>query len=496
MATNTLRLFLPELILLFGAAVVFVLDLVQRHRARDRVLVGISVASLLAAALAAYSLRGRPESPLFSTMAVDGFAVFLKVIVLLGVAVVLLLSVDYMRQRSGNRGEFYTFLLCAALAISVATSANDLLMVYLAMEFLSITSYILAGFLRQDVKSNEAGLKYFVYGAVASGVMLYGISLIFGITGSTNLVAVAQALSSQATAAGMRWLSFTAVVLLAVGFGFKASLVPFHQWVPDTYEGAPTPITAFLATASKAAGFALLVRTMLVALPQFSLDWLTVLAGLSIVTMTLGNLVALRQSDIKRLLAYSSVAHAGYILIGLVSVPQTNLTLLPLTNNTFNGVNGVLFYLFGYLFTNLGAFAVVIAVENQTGSTAIKDYAGLIRRSPWLAALLLIFLLSLAGIPPTLGFWGKYFVFGAAIQVQFYTLALVGLINAVIAAGYYLNIVRYMFFVPAEAEEPILVAPALNVALWVSLAVVLLAGILPSAFINWAGESVQFLTRL
>lgn len=496
MTGNTLQLLLPELILLIAAGVVLTLDLVRRRQVEDRVLAGISIAGLLGAAIAAFSLSSLGEPQSLSALAFDGFAVFLKVLVLVGTVLVVFLSIDYIHQRSEYRGEFYALLLCAALAISVAVSANDLLMVYLAMEFLSITSYILAGFMRDDKRSIEAGVKYFVYGAVASGVMLYGISLIFGMTGSTNLIAVADALAGKGLLAEMRWLSFASVVLLIAGFGFKASLVPFHQWVPDTYEGAPTPITAFLSTASKAAGFALLTRTMLVALPEFSLDWLTVLAGLSMVTMTFGNLVALKQTDIKRLLAYSSIAQAGYILIGLVSVPQQQLVVLPLTDVAFNGINGVLFYLFGYVFTNLGAFAVVIAIENQTDSTQIKDYAGLIRRSPWLAALLLIFLLSLAGIPPTLGFWGKYFVFGAAIQIQFFTLAAVALINSVIAAGYYLNVVRYMFLMPAESEEPIKTSPALNLALAISLIMVLLAGLLPSAFINWAGESVQFLTRL
>jgi proton-translocating NADH-quinone oxidoreductase chain N len=281
-----------------------------------------------------------------------------------------------------------------------------------------------------------------------------------------------------------------------VGFGFKASLVPFHQWVPDTYEGAPTPITGFLSTASKAAGFALLIRTMLVGLNQLSPDWLTVLTGVSIITMTFGNLVALRQTNLKRLLAYSSIAQAGYILIGLVAVPQSNLQILPFASLPINGINGVLIYLFGYLFTNLGAFAVVIAIENATGKVELRDYAGLMRRSPWLAVLMLIFLLSLAGIPPTLGFWGKYFVFGAAIQIEFYVLALVGLINAVIGAGYYLNIVRYMFLMPAEDETPIKIDSALNTALALNLAVVLLLGILPSWLIQWASESVQFLTSL
>lgn len=496
MIGNTLLILLPEIILLVTAAVVLTLDLVQRRLTPNRVLAGISIIGFLAAAVVAFVLRGADPEPVLDMLAFDGFAVFLRVTVLLGMALVVLYSIDYVAEHTSNRGEFYALVVVAGLAISVAVAANDLVMVYLGMEFLSITSYILVGYLRGDLRSNEAGIKYFLYGAVASGVMLYGISLLYGATGSTNLIAVSEAIAGAGLSESMLWLSYAAVVLLIVGFGFKASLVPFHQWVPDTYEGAPTPITGFLSTASKVAGFALLTRVLLVGIRQFSPEWLTLLAGVSMITMTFGNLVALRQSNVKRLLAYSSIAQAGYILIGLVSVPQTDLVVLPFTDLTFNGVNGILIYLFGYLFTNLGAFAVVIAIENETGSVDLKDYAGLIRRSPFLATLLLIFLLSLTGIPPTLGFWGKYFVFGAAIQIQFYALALVGLINSAIAAGYYLNIVRYMFLMPAETEEPIRVKPSLNVALAVTSLVVLVVGLVPSALIQWASDSVQFLSSL
>jgi proton-translocating NADH-quinone oxidoreductase chain N len=493
---TTLQLLLPELILLAAAAVVLTLDLVTRRRIKDTWLIGISIAGFVAAALAAFSLRGTHTAYL-GTQVIDGFAIFLKVLVLGGMALVVLASVNYIRAYGRNQGEFYALLLAAGLAISVAVSANDLLMIYLSIEFLSITSYILTGYLRGNIKSIEAGVKYFVYGAVAAGVMLYGISLIFGMTGSTNLIEVNRVLSSQPLDPGMRWLGFAAIVLLVVGLGFKTSLVPFHQWAPDIYEGAPTPITAFLSTASKAAGFALLIRTMLIALNQFSLDWLTILAGLSMVTMTLGNLVALKQSNVKRLLAYSSIAQAGYILIGLVSVPQNQqLAILPFTEISFNGVNAVLIYLFGYLFTNLGAFAVVIAIENATGSVELRDYAGLHQRAPALAFLLTLFLLSLAGIPPTLGFWGKYYVFASAIQIGFLALALVALVNAVIAAAYYLNIVRYMYFMPTTKEGPIPESPSLTVALAISAFMVLVVGILPSVLITWANNSVDFVTRL
>jgi len=487
---------LPEIILVVAATALVAVDLVSRRRANNATLAGIAVIGLLLSALAVYfNLNGQSPRPVLGMLAVDGFASFLMITVLLGMVLVVLYSIEYLKPYAEHRSEFYAFLLAVSLAILIAVSANDLLMVYLGMEFVSITSYILVGFLRKDKRSNEAAIKYFLYGAVASAVMLYGFSMLYGITGSTNLSAIADALTGQTLAGGMRWLSFTSVVLMIVGFGFKTSLVPFHQWAPDTYEGAPSPITGFLSTASKVAGFALMVRVLLVALPRFALDWLTVLAGVSMITMTLGNLVALRQGNIKRLLAYSSIAQAGYILMGLVCIPQEQFHLLALQAFTFNGINGILLYLFGYVFTNLGLFAVVIAIENQTGKTEIKEYAGLVQRSPWLAALLLIFLLSLTGIPPTLGFWGKYFVFGAAVQVRFFVLLIVAVINSAIAAGYYLNIVRYAFFMPAEDESRIHISPSLRVVLAITTVMVLGLGILPGFLIDWASRSAEFLTQ-
>jgi proton-translocating NADH-quinone oxidoreductase chain N len=495
LTVSTLQSLLPEIILVVTALAVVAVDLFTRRRAQDHVLAGVAVAGLLLAAVAAFTLVGTPPQSVMDMLALDGFSTFLMVTALVGMALVVIYSIDYIKRIGEHRSEYYALLVAVALAIVIAVSANDLLMVYLGMEFLSITSYVLVGFLRGNKRSNEAAIKYFLYGAVASAVMLYGMSMIFGVTGSTNLNAISQALLGDGLQGGMRWLAFSSVVLLIVGFGFKTSLVPFHQWAPDTYEGAPTPITGFLSTASKAAGFALMVRVFIVALPSFAIDWLTVLAGVSMITMTLGNLVALRQSNIKRLLAYSSIAQAGYILMGLVCIPQIQFGLQPFGDFTFNGINGILLYLFGYVFTNLGAFAVIIAIENQTGKVEIKDYAGLIYRSPWLAALLLIFLLSLTGIPPTLGFWGKYFVFGAAVQVRFFALLIVALINSAIAAGYYLNIVRYMFLMPAEDESRIKVGPSLGIVLGVTFVAVLGLGILPGQLIQWASESAQFLIQ-
>ena len=286
MIAPTLQAMLPEIILVIAALVIVGIDLFAHRRASTTVLAGVAIVGLLLAAAAAATMIGQEPFAVQEMLAVDGFSTFLAVTVLIGMALVVLYSIDYIKLHSEHQSEFYALLMAVSVAIVLAVSANNLLMVYLAMEFLSITSYILVGFLRDNKRSTEAAIKYFLYGAVASAIMLYGMSMIFGVTGSINLNAVAQALIGEGLEGGMRWLAFSSVVLLIVGFGFKASLVPFHQWAPDTYEGAPTPITGFLSTASKAAGFALMVRVFIVALPTFAIDWLTVLAGVSMITMT------------------------------------------------------------------------------------------------------------------------------------------------------------------------------------------------------------------
>jgi NADH-quinone oxidoreductase subunit N len=481
---------LPELVLLLTATLVFLLDLVGRKSQSKAWLPYVALAGLSAAALALIALAlipGLSGAQHVTTMLVsDPFALFFKALAILGVALVILTAIPYLRGRTPYSGEFYAFLLIVVLAISLAVSSVNLIMIYLSMEFLSITSYVLAGYLRQDRKSGEAAIKYFLYGAAASGVMLYGMSLLFGATGTTDLGSISASLRGMSQGQ-IDWLAIPALVLMLVGFGFKASLVPFHQWAPDTYEGAPTPITAFLSTASKATGFAILMRVFLTAMGSVQVQWTALLAAIAMVTMTLGNLSALRQTNMKRLLAYSSIAQAGYILIGVAAVIANPL-------KTFTGINGVLIYLFAYLVTNVGAFAVVIAFETATGGTEVKDYAGLIRRSPWLACLLLIFLLSLAGIPPTAGFIGKFYVFGAAVQAQMWILVAVAAVNSVIAAFYYLNVVRYMFLVPAEENAgPIQIAAPFGGALAATGALTLLLGLLPGPLIAWASASADTL---
>jgi NADH-quinone oxidoreductase subunit N len=494
MKPTDLAYLLPELILLLAAVLVFLLDLIGPKDKPKEWLPYVALAGLGAAALGMIpSLQAGSSHQVATMLASDPFALFFKALAIIGVALVILMAVPFMRGRTPYRGEFYALLLVVALAISLAVSANNLVMIYLSMEFLSITSYVLAGFLRQDRKSGEAAIKYFLYGSTASAAMLYGMSLLYGAAGTTDLAGIAVAFGSKAQGE-LVWMGIPAIVLLVAGFGFKASLVPFHQWAPDTYEGAPTPVTAFLSTASKATGFAILIRVFLVAMGVMVAQWTALLIAISIVTMTVGNLTALRQTNIKRLLAYSSIAQAGYILIGVAAVVGKSGMPSQAANPPFTGINGVLIYLFAYVFTNVGAFAVVTAIEQATGCTDIQDYAGLIRRSPWLAGLLFIFLASLAGIPPTGGFLGKFFVFGAAVQRQLWILVAIAAINSVVAAAYYLNVVRFMFFMAAqEGAGPIKVAWPLQGTLFVTGVLTLLLGLAPGPIIAWATRSAQLL---
>jgi NADH-quinone oxidoreductase subunit N len=488
---KTLQLLSPELILLLTGLVVLCVDFIWRDEAKKTLWIpGLALAGLGAALVATILLWGTPPTTVLAMMAVDPFALFFKVVAIACVMLVILAAVPYLQGRTPYRGEFYALLIFAGLAICLASSGTDLISVYLAMEFLSITSYVLAGYLRADLKSNEAGIKYFLYGAVTSAVMLYGMSLLYGATGTTNLAGIAQLLvaGGQST----QWLAVAAIVLLLAGFAFKIVLAPFHQWAPDTYEGAPTPVTAFLSVGSKAAGFAILMRVLLTALPAFRWDigWMAFLIALSIISMALGNLIALRQTNIKRMLAYSSISQAGFIIIGFICLSLN-------AQSAFLGMNGTLFYLFAYLFTNLAAFTAVIAFESATGSAEIADYRGLVKRAPALAGVLLIALLSLAGIPGTAGFLGKFFVFGAAIQFntpQTLALAVVGIIASVVAAFYYLNVVRQMFFESAdEGAEPVLVPVGLRVGLIVTAIGILAVGLYPQPFLEFATKSMQML---
>ncbi|MDO8683465.1 MAG: NADH-quinone oxidoreductase subunit N [Armatimonadota bacterium] len=421
-----------------------------------------------------------PFSP--SLLAIDLFGLFFSVVAIAGTVLVGLLSIDYFRKRRFNRGEYYTLLIFATLAITLVAASTDFITIYLSMEFLSLCSYVLAAYLKSDKKSSEAGLKYFLFGAVASAVMLYGMSMLYGITGSTNLAEIPRGLSlASSQLAGAAWLG---MIFVLAGLGFKIALVPFHLWAPDTYEGAPTPITAFLSVGSKAAGLAVVIRFLTNGIPlpiggMPGVDWFSVLTIIAAITMTLGNLVAISQRNIKRMLAYSSIAQVGYMMIGLLAAANPDFNM---------GLPGLLIYVFGYMFMNLGAFAVVIGLSGKTDSDDISSYAGLMARSPLYAVALTFFLLSLAGIPPTIGFVGKFYVFGAGIQFgqKLWPLVGLGLANSVISVFYYFNVVRQMFFIPPTSDEKIKPSWAIAAVLLVTLVGTLALGIYPQPLIDLA----------
>lgn len=486
---------LPEIILLIGGLLILLLDMAQgRQQDSGRGFMFVAILTLVVALVGVVLQLDMAPQVVVSMVEIDPFATFLKVLIYLGMTLVAIGGGGYMNKHATGRGEFWTLFMFVTLAMSIAVSANNLLLLFLSIEFLSITSYILAGFLRENRRSAEAGVKYFLYGSVASSLMLYGMSLLYGAGGSIYLTGINEALVADPE---LGTIILPAALLTLVGFGFKASLAPFYQWAPDTYDGAPTPITAYLSTASKAVGFAVMARTLLVALGLYRVDWVPILAGLSILTMTLGNLAALRQSSVKRMLAYSSVAQAGYVLVGLTAVVSSaqvgDLTLLGM-----NGLNGLLLYLFAYLFTNIGAFMVVLAIEETTGSTDLSAFTNLSQRAPGLAWAMFIFLLSLTGIPLTGGFVAKFFVFGAAVQHQYFWLVGFALLNTGIAAFYYLNIVRMMFFSGTEDVVPVKLSVPIGVQFVVIICVVatIWIGLYPPNILEWANDASRQLLAM
>ena len=479
---QTLWLLSPELVLLLAGLLILGLDAIHPRQEEKHWLPYVALAGLAGALIATVTLWGWNTRVLF-VLSCDPFALVVKMVALVAMGIVILVSDAYIRARSRYQGEFYALLLFSTLAICLLGGATNLIMIFLAFDFLSITSYILTGYLRDDQRSTEAAIKYFLYGAALSAVMLYGTSWLYGVTGSTDLSGIATALMEAENT--LRPVVLPALILMTAGFAFKIGAVPFHQWAPDAYEGAPTPVTAFLSVGPKIAGFALIVRVMLTALPidlaNLAMDWRALLMAIAALTMTVGNLVALWQQNIKRLLAYSSIAQAGYILIGVVAASP-------------RGVTAVLFYLAAYALANLGAFAAVITFSNQTGSDEIEDYAGLHKRAPGLALILIICLLSLAGTPPTAGFTGKLWIFSAAIEEGLLWLAVGGVINSVISLACYWKIIRAMYIVPPKETSTLPVANTLAIALGLTIIGVFVLGLWPTPLLGLlqSGAAVFF----
>ncbi len=427
----------------------------------------------------------------------DVLAQIFKVMVLAAAALTCLMSIDV--TGIGRKGEFYLIVIVATLGMTLLAGSADLIMAFLALETTSIPLYILAGFRRGDSRSAESGMKYFLFGSFASAIMLYGMSLLYGFTGQTNLYQLADFLAS-ANFANNPIPVLAAMVLVIVGFGFKISAVPFHFWTPDVYEGAPTPVTAFLSVASKAGSFALLMRFFVAVFPSTLVIggadiqnfWIQLMAASAVISMTVGNVVALSQKNIKRLLAYSSIAQAGYTLIGVAAIQSQIATdAAGQIAAAQQAVASVGFYMFMYVFTNLLAFAVIILFSEATGSETIADLAGLSRRSPWLALMMTVALLSLAGIPPAAGFFGKFFLFNAAVQSGLTWLAIVGVLNAIVALYYYLVVIKVMYVDrSADEDKPIAVSrPYVWVMAIAAVVVILLGTVAVQPVFQWAVQS-------
>jgi len=470
--TADLRAITPELLLATLAMVLLVVDLLTEP-GRKRAVAWVGVAGLVIALFPSASLLSTtPRFAFAETYAVDPFAAFFKIVAMTTGILVLLTAMEFFTGRAAhNEGEVYTLVVFMVLGLVLMAAAADLILLFLAIEFVSLVSYVLAGSLKSDRKSNEAGVKYFFYGAAASALMLYGFTFLYGASGTTNLYRLMQHVAFLPAA----FLGL-AVVLVLAGIGFKISLVPFHQWTPDVYEGAPTPVTAFLSVGSKAAALAVLLRVLYVAVPPQG--WVTIVAGLAAISMTLGNLVALSQQNIKRMLAYSAIAHAGYMLIGVVAITAS-------ATPVGSGVVALLFYLLAYTFTNIGAFAVAIVIERALGSDAIRDYAGLSRRAPFSAVAMGVFMLSLTGIPPTALFFGKFLLFGAAINSGLLWLAIVGIVNSVISLFYYVGVIQAMWqMAPPEGARAIPETSLSRTVLAVAVAATIVIGLFPQPFIR------------
>lgn len=448
----SIRFFYPEIII--TSFVLLILLLVSISRKVDRLSHFIALSGLMLSFIAALYQVGSGDLSIFMKLiAVDRFALYFKILFIIVTALTIVISMGSMEVERVRKSEYYALVLSVCLGMMLLASSTDLLMIYLSMEMVSLTSYILVGFLRDESRSTEAALKYVLFGAACSGCMLYGMSLFYGVSGSTNLFEIKKALV-EGTISPLFLL--LAMVLLLGGFFFKISAVPFHMWVPDVYHGAPTPITAFLSVGPKAAGFAVLIRFFYLVMVEGSqetgwgvlkgFDWTLLIGVISAFTMTIGNLAAIGQTNTKRLLAYSSIAHAGYMLMGFVVL------------NPF-GLKAILFYLVVYLFMNLGAFLFVIAIANVTGDEEIESYRGLAWKAPLPAVAMTVFLFSLTGIPPFSGFAGKVLLFAAVIKEQWYILAIIGILNSVISLYYYARIIRVMFLESPVDQTPVEITP-------------------------------------
>ncbi len=478
MTWNDLVYLAPEIILTIGASILLVMPVIGRRgadaAAKTYMLVLLAITGIAVIVCSHAVIDILQSRQLQSMFALDAFSIFFKVLFVAAIALITLLSDDFLSEARYSRWEYYSLLGFALCGMMFMVSGVNLIAIWIGLELMSLSSYILAGFFKNEKKSTEAAMKYFVLGAVSSAILLYGLSLIYGVCGSLNLLDIAAAMSTIITNDALMF----GIMLLGAGLCFKIAAVPFHVWTPDVYEGAPTPIAAFLSTGSKAAAFAIFARIFYVGLHDFQLGWSNVLATIAALSMILGNLAAITQDNVKRMLAYSSIAHAGYVLLGIIAL------------NAF-GLSGILVYSVVYVFANLGIWSVVLMLRrHEYAGEPVDDFEGLSRRAPLRAFAMVIFLLSLGGIPPTAGFIGKYYLFSAAVQSGFGWLAIIAVLMSAVSMFYYLRLVVAMYLKEGR-EADVAITPALRFVAAVCLVVTLFLGIYPPPMIQKVAESSQ-----
>jgi NADH-quinone oxidoreductase subunit N len=470
LAMSALRPVMPEVIMTILALFILLADLVFKRKET------IAFLSMMAVAVVAFNFTGSFGTAFNGMFISDGYSMFFKMIFILNVILTVLISVKYIEIEKVNLGEYYGLILFSTLGMMIMASAGDLIILYLGLELMALSTYILAGFLRYDMKSNEAAMKYFLLGAFASAFLLYGTSMLYGLTGTTDLKAISSYIMQNGLS-GNPVLTLS-MILLGVAFSFKIAAVPFHMWAPDAYEGAPTSITAFMSVGPKAAGFAVLGRVFLTAFGSVRVEWTAVLIPIAILTMGVGNVVALSQINIKRMLAYSSIAHAGYALLGIIA-------------GTADGIASVMNYMLIYAFMNVGAFAVIIMLRSEGfKGDDIADFEGLSKTHPLASALMLVFMFSLTGIPPTAGFMGKFYLFMSAIDAGYTWVVIIAVIFSAISAYFYLRIVMYMYMKEPKGKVQLTTSPAMSLALAITVIAVIAIGVLPSSVVDFARVAV------
>ncbi|MBI4686591.1 MAG: NADH-quinone oxidoreductase subunit N [Nitrospirae bacterium] len=470
-----IRLISPELILICTGLFLLLLDILIKRKETVAFagLIGIFLSIWVNLKLSSLGLSGNVFSGMF---VFDRYGSFFKLIFYITAILTILISLRYLTIQKGGIGEYYALILFATAGMMFMASASDLIVLYLGLELMALSTYILTGILRGQIRSNEAAIKYFLLGAFSSAILLYGISLTYGLTGTTNINEIASSL--QALNLLKSPMLFLGLIFFIVAFGFKIALVPFHMWAPDVYEGAPTSITAFMSVGPKAAGFAVFGRVFFEAFGSLHLEWSGILITLSILTMAIGSILAIQQTNLKRMLAYSSISHAGYAILGIISA-------------TPEGVSGMMNYLLIYTFMNIGAFAVLIMLNSEgVRGEELSDYEGLAKTHPLASFIMLIFMFSLTGIPPTAGFMAKFYLFMAAIKAGYMPIVIVAVIFSVVSAFFYLRVVMYMYMKEPKGEVALSTSGSLNLALIITAAVTLLIGIFPSVFLEIAKASV------